>query len=360
RFEVPALKDMFPGYNTSQAGFKFTFDTTYVTNGAHKIAIKATGTDGTIHIVGPITVTVNNAPKYKASLWSPSDGAIVSGTMQVSGWCINEKGISTIELLINGIGRGYPTRFEVPALKDMFPGYNTSEAGFVYPFDTTGLANGTYEIAIKVTGTDGTTHIVGPVTVTVNNVVKAINEDALPEVKPDVVSEEEPEVIIEEPEVTTEEESDEDQDVTTEEESNQEQDVVTEEESDEDQDVAVEEESDEAQEAGLEVTIPDEEVITGTIDGLSSDPISGVQKIEGTIVSGQQAVKLEILLDSEIFDSINFDPGKDVITFEYDFDTTRFEDGKYLVTFRVVTESGKKYIIKDVEVTIINSTDEDI
>ena len=137
--------------------YSFAWDTTGVSNGSHTLQSRAYDAANNTGSSSNVTVTVNNgpAPDTQApttSVTSPSTGATVSGTTNVTATATDNVGVTRVELWVDGALRGTDT---------------TSPYSFAW--DTTAVANGSHTLQSRAYDAANNTGSSSTVTVTVNN-----------------------------------------------------------------------------------------------------------------------------------------------------------------------------------------------
>jgi GH25 family lysozyme M1 (1,4-beta-N-acetylmuramidase) len=92
----------------------------------------------------------------RACIDEPLPGATLQGSAAVRGWALDEKGVDSIDILIDGNVVGQATLGgSRPDVEKAYPLYNTSTSGFDYHLDATTIAPGAHTLAIKVHGKTG-------------------------------------------------------------------------------------------------------------------------------------------------------------------------------------------------------------
>ena len=142
-------------------GYLFSFNTTTIVNGTYTLQSVATdGAGNTAYSTG-ITVTVNNTPPSTAVL-VPATGAVLSGTsatLDASASASNGVGITKLQFVLTG---GSLNKFVV--------GTGTATLyGYLFSFNTTTLADGTYTLQSLATDGSGNTTYSSPITITIGN-----------------------------------------------------------------------------------------------------------------------------------------------------------------------------------------------
>ncbi len=105
---------------------------------------------------------------------SPTDGQTVSGVVRVSGWALDQHGVSNIDLLVDGavVNSAQMNLPRVDVL-EIFPTYyGSAQPGFLTSFLGANLSNGPHSVAIRVTEADSQAQsIIATVNVTVDNTI---------------------------------------------------------------------------------------------------------------------------------------------------------------------------------------------
>ncbi|MED1946116.1 MULTISPECIES: S8 family serine peptidase [Brevibacillus] len=111
----------------------------------------------------------------QGGLDSPLDNATISGVYPVTGWFIASSGVSSIEVLVDGVVIGEATygvpRPEIEITDSSLPGSNV---GFHYGLDTGLFQKGKHTISVRGTAKDGNQTILGSRTVQVVELLPAI------------------------------------------------------------------------------------------------------------------------------------------------------------------------------------------
>ena len=106
----------------------------------------------------------------KGVLDKPGTGATINETYNLSGWFLDESGVSKIEVLVDGKVVGQASYGDSRAdVKKVYPDYNNGNAGFHYALDTKKLSNGKHTITVKETGKNGWTSTLPGKAVNVSN-----------------------------------------------------------------------------------------------------------------------------------------------------------------------------------------------
>jgi hypothetical protein len=137
---------------TSDAGGRYSLDTTTLANSAHTLIAKAVDDDGGTRSAS-VTFSVLNAPSI--AITSPSASQQVSGSTQITFAALPARGttLASIALLVDGAMTGATAAATATQLI----------------WDTTGVAEGMHTIAIRATDADGGTAISPAITVAVQN-----------------------------------------------------------------------------------------------------------------------------------------------------------------------------------------------
>jgi chitinase len=143
--------------------YGFTWDTTKATNASHTIRAIAIDGAGNSTTSAAVTVTVSNTPTDTTaptvSISSPTNGATVSGVVNVTANATDNVGVATVQFQVDGANAG--------GLDGATP--------YAYSWDTTKLANGTHRLDAIAKDAAGNTTTSALLTVTVNNAAQAFS-----------------------------------------------------------------------------------------------------------------------------------------------------------------------------------------
>ena len=134
------------------APYAVSWDTTTAADGIHTVGATATDTIGQTDS-DSISVTVDNTPPT-VSITSPAEGAIVSGTIDVTADASDDNGVTQVEFFADGASIGVDTT-----------------ASYAVSWDTTTAANGSHTLTATATDVADNATTSDPVTVTVDNPV---------------------------------------------------------------------------------------------------------------------------------------------------------------------------------------------
>lgn len=128
--------------------YRFTVDAAVAGSGAHSMVVTASDANATSKSV-TLSVPISNAPVLTVT--SPSDGALIYGTLRLAGTTSSDK---------TGAVTTTATLGDVPVL-------STQSASFDTTYSVSGVTPGTYTLTVKSTDTSGlTTQVVRSVTIT--------------------------------------------------------------------------------------------------------------------------------------------------------------------------------------------------
>jgi len=142
--------------------YSFSWNTASLANGSYTLTAKAYDAANNVTTSAPVTVTVNNpvtditAPTV--SITSPASESTGSGTTAVAVSASGSKGISKIELYVNG---------NLFATKKYL--MSTKQVAANFKWSTSALPNGTCDLTAKAYDTAGQTAWSAVVTPIVNN-----------------------------------------------------------------------------------------------------------------------------------------------------------------------------------------------
>jgi hypothetical protein len=139
-------------------GYLYQLNTTTVPNGSYTLQSVASDTAGNTGYSPGIEVTVNN-PAPTTSVLIPSGGATVSGNALLDASASDPGGVAKVQFALTGgslnqavLGTAVPTLY-----------------GYLFSFNTTTVANGTYTLESVASDTAGNTGYSPGIEVTVNN-----------------------------------------------------------------------------------------------------------------------------------------------------------------------------------------------
>jgi hypothetical protein len=178
-FSRPDVCATYPGRPACPyVGYSYTLNTANLSNGAHAITASVTGSNGAPDIsLATVNVTVSNLSPL-VTVESPAQGAVVSGSVIVSGWAIDNASvpgtaISSVLIKVDGVTAGAATygiaRGDVCASYPGRPG--CPNVGFSYALNTNTLPPGSHVITAVATDSDASpdTATSSPVTITVQS-----------------------------------------------------------------------------------------------------------------------------------------------------------------------------------------------
>ncbi|MEH7416350.1 Ig-like domain-containing protein, partial [Neobacillus drentensis] len=163
----PDVKNAYPAYNNANAGYHYLLDTTKIGDGVHSITVRETGRNGLVSTLSPKSFTISNV---RGSLDQPATGSTISESKTVSGWFLDENGVSKIEILVDGkvVGQAFYGDARPDVLK-VYPDFNNANAGYHFVLNTTGFSNGKHTITVRETGKTGKVATLPGKAVTVSN-----------------------------------------------------------------------------------------------------------------------------------------------------------------------------------------------
>src|SRR5262249_38391017 len=131
-----------------------------------------------------LAITIKPADKLApfGNLETPDVRATLNNTASGSGWALDNVGVATIEVLVDGVKVGEAiyglSRPDIGVTWGSFP--NAAHAGFSFTFDTTKLANGDHTLAVRLLDAAGNATIVGTRPIVTQNSVFMITTTTLP------------------------------------------------------------------------------------------------------------------------------------------------------------------------------------
>ena len=154
--------DAYPGRpGCPNVGFTYPLSLSALSPGPHTIMVSATDTEGTPEVgAASVTITVVDAPP-SVYIDSPSSGAVVSGTVTISGWALDNTSadgtaINNVQVKVDGIvveTAIYGTsRTDVCSAYPGRPG--CPNVGFTYALNTAALTPGSHVLTVSATDGD--------------------------------------------------------------------------------------------------------------------------------------------------------------------------------------------------------------
>ena len=144
-------------------GYSFSLNTSALSVGTHTITVTATDSDATPDAgTSSVTVTVQATPP---TVWidAPTSGSIVSGTVTVVGWAIDNTSavgtaISSVQVKVDGTVVGTATYgLSRPDVCAVYPGRpGCPNVGYSFSLNTSSLSAGSHTITVTATDSDGT------------------------------------------------------------------------------------------------------------------------------------------------------------------------------------------------------------
>ncbi len=163
----PDVQSAYPEYNNGNAGYHYTLDTTKFSDGQHTVTVRETGANGHVTTISNSTITIANNRGY---MDTPVSGTTLKGTKNVSGWFLDEDGVASIEVIVDGAVAGQAvygdTRSDV---QKAFPEYSNGNAGYHYALDTGQFSDGQHNVTIKETDKNGRVTTLPGSTITIAN-----------------------------------------------------------------------------------------------------------------------------------------------------------------------------------------------
>ncbi len=188
----PDVLEAFPTYvnsASSQPGWLSSFFTRSLSNGPHSLVVKGTATDGSVVVLGPITVNVDNSinqgPFGFIDIPGPTGVEGANGSFPIVGWAIDDQAVDHIDFLVDSavvasaVGRfgtgtpGASTAVYGTTRPDVFAAFPDVPfslfTGFSANVDTTKLLDGMHVFSVRVFDNQGASTVIGTRTVQVIN-----------------------------------------------------------------------------------------------------------------------------------------------------------------------------------------------
>ncbi|WP_172799253.1 Ig-like domain-containing protein, partial [Bacillus sp. FJAT-29814] len=150
----PDVQNAYPAYQNSNSGYQFSLSTKNLTNGQHRLTVRATGNNGSKNELSTL-FNVQGLPVI-GSIDAPAHGTAVKGDVTVRGWFLDGSGVSKVEVLVDGKRVG-DAQYGLPRLdvQNTFPAYQNPNSGYQYTLDSRDLSNGQHVVTIREIGNSG-------------------------------------------------------------------------------------------------------------------------------------------------------------------------------------------------------------
>ncbi len=156
----PDVKNAFPIHtNSSESGYSLNVSINRFKAGEHTITAEAIGMDGS---ATKITKKINiEKLKPISTIDFPSDKSVEKEKLTISGWTLNDSGISKVKVFIDGNYIGDAKHnLSRPDVKRVFPKYKyATDSGYSLDYDSSKLSIGKHEVKIESIGNDGSIKI---------------------------------------------------------------------------------------------------------------------------------------------------------------------------------------------------------
>ena len=152
----PDVLAAYPAYTaTTEPGYTFTLGKDSISAGSHTIGIKALSADGTSIEKSFQFTEVDAMPM--AVIEKPV-GTVSYGDVEVSGYVLNNAGVKSAEIFVNGVSIGMAqTGLDRGDVASRYPFYlNAQTSGYSLTLSKTRFARGVNTITVKTIGNDGT------------------------------------------------------------------------------------------------------------------------------------------------------------------------------------------------------------
>lgn len=152
----PDVLAAYPAYTANaEPGYTFTLGKDSISTGSHTISIKALSADGTSMEKSFQFTEVDAMPM--AVIEKPT-GTVAYGDVEVSGYVLNNAGVKSAEILVNGVSIGMAsTGLERGDVAARYPFYaNALTSGYSLTLSKARFARGQNTVTVKTIGNDGT------------------------------------------------------------------------------------------------------------------------------------------------------------------------------------------------------------
>ncbi|MDD9148210.1 Ig-like domain-containing protein [Sporolactobacillus sp. CQH2019] len=166
----PDVAGAYPNYNNRNPGYQYALDTKKLTNGRHTLSVRTTeGSGKQSTVTRAVNVSNSSSTPVCGIIDSPANNAAVQGTVNIRGWYLSGKGVSKVEVYVDGKIAGKAVYgISRPDVAKAYPDYKNRNAGYQYTLDTRKLSTGRHTLQIRATENGGAQSAVTR-TVTVRN-----------------------------------------------------------------------------------------------------------------------------------------------------------------------------------------------
>ena len=151
----PDVQKVFPDYQNANSGYHYSLDTKQIADGQHTLTVQETGMDGNTKILTSM-INIMNFPT-NGYIDTPAIRATIKGDAKVTGWFLDNSGVSKIEVLVDGKSMGTAQYGSYrPDVQKVFPDYQNADSGYQFTLNTNILSNGLHSLTVQETGNNGT------------------------------------------------------------------------------------------------------------------------------------------------------------------------------------------------------------
>ena len=152
----PDVKAVYPAYNNANSGYTANIDISNVSGGNRKIRVEQVAKDGSTYNT-EVGVYVNKLAPLQVIDYPSNNSVITDKTFTVSGWSLNNSGVSKINIYVNGALKGTTTtNIARPDVKAAYPQYkNTLNSGYSAKVDISDLSAGNKILKVEQVALNG-------------------------------------------------------------------------------------------------------------------------------------------------------------------------------------------------------------
>ncbi|MFS7403582.1 N-acetylmuramoyl-L-alanine amidase [Carnobacterium maltaromaticum] len=172
------IYNQYPAYNSKNSGYSYQLNTSGLSNGNHKITIKAIAQGGK-SIAKDIQIVKKTLPQLLGEENIKEFQEVGNGSLAIKGWALADVGMYAVEILIDGkvVDRASLGEERLD-IYNQYPAYNSKNSGYSYQLNTSGLSNGNHKITIKAIAQGGKS-IAKDIQIVKKNLPQLLNVDAL-------------------------------------------------------------------------------------------------------------------------------------------------------------------------------------
>lgn len=149
----------YPEHGISNAGWSFSYNSTNLSNGTHTIYFNICDGTGNIHSnLAQRTFYVNNLA-FLHTVDNPTQNLQCNGTINLSGWALDQAGINRVEAYCDSAYLGNcTTGIQREDIYNSYPSYGNHYSGYSKSLNTDSYSIGNHTVLLRAVNNSGTTY----------------------------------------------------------------------------------------------------------------------------------------------------------------------------------------------------------